>query len=78
MFYDVKIACYHHAKFELYLYSLSSIENVVFDVLINQNFWTSQSLNLLLQSCSRLIFTSEECLKSRFCQENGEKLSLEL
>ena len=29
-----------------YLYSLSSMDNVLLDVLINQTFWTSQSLNL--------------------------------
>ena len=43
----------------------------------NYVVWTTQSLNLLLSSSSRLIYASRECLKSRFCGENGKKSLLE-
>ena len=56
-------------NFEVYLYSLSLIEGVFFNVLINQSFLKSQSLNLLLQSCSRLISVIKEC---QYSHENGE------
>ena len=47
-------------------------------VSINRYVWTSQSLNLLFSSSFRLIYASDECLKSRFRWENRKNLSLEL
>ena len=54
-----------------YLYCLSSMENVFLDISTNQTFWTSESLNLLLSSSSRLVFPFEEYLKSRFHRKIG-------
>ena len=66
-----------HAQFQLYLYSLSSTENVFLDVLSNQTILTYQSLNFLLSSASRLISASKEWLKVRFRQKNKEISPLE-
>ena len=46
--------------------------------LINGTSWTSQSLNLLLSSSSRLVFVSKEFLKLRFHQKRRKNFLLEL
>ena len=61
-----------------YLYFLSFMENIFLDVSINWSFWTSQSLNLLLSSSSRLIFACKECLKWRFCWVRRNNFPLEI
>ena len=53
------------SKFYLFIPLLFD-EKTFEDVLSNQIFWTSQSLNLMLSSSARLICASKECLKVRF------------
>ena len=48
------------------------------DVSMDRTFWTSQSLNILFSSFSRLISASRECLKLRFRQEHRKNSLLEL
>ena len=45
-------------------------------IFINQNFRTSQFLNLLISSSYRLISSSNEVLKSRFCQRRRKNSPL--
>ena len=42
------------------------------DVSINETFWTSQSLNILFSSSSRLIPTSEKCWNYKFIEGEGK------
>ena len=62
------------AKFCIFILSLFDRKHILgcFD----QAFWISQSLNIFF-SFSRLIFVSEQCLKSRFYQENRKNSLLE-
>ena len=64
-----------YAQFSFYFKTLSLMVCVFLDVSINQIFWISQSLNILFQSFSRLIFVSNECSKSTFFWENGGEIT---
>ena len=65
-----------HAQICLFL-RIFFDEKIFLDVWSYQTVYSSNSMNILISSSSRLIYASGECLKSRFNRNNREKSSLE-